>query len=105
MGDINEGDKSKIAIYMASIAIGLGAKLATMHKENPLTLYSIIRQVSLTAMAAWLVWWICKKYDQDETSTYIYGCITASFSHQVIMLIWEWFKSGVNNFLSGTKNQ
>jgi hypothetical protein len=99
MGDINEGDKSKILIYVVSTLIGLSAKLASMHKKHPLTFYTVIRQCCLTAMASWLVWWVCKKYDQDETSTYIFGCITASFSNQVIMIIWNWFKTGMNNIL------
>ena len=99
----NEPEKTKIILFIASAMIGLGAKLAHMHKDNPLTFGMVIRQSLITTMAAWLVWWLCQKYNQDETSTYIFGCITASFSHQLIMLVWEQFKTGFSKFLGGDK--
>ncbi len=101
MGDTNqEPERTKIILFIISAFIGMCAKLANMHKEKPLTFFTVTRQVSITTMASWLVWWICKKYNQDEITTYIFGCITASFSHQVIMLMWTWVKNSMNNFLN-----
>lgn len=88
----NESEVSKILLYIMSAGIGFAAKLATQHKKQPITLWDGCRQLLITVMSSWIVFWLCKKYNQDEVTTYIFGCISASFSNQVLSISWAWAK-------------
>lgn len=83
---------TKFAIYVLSVFIGLGAKLAIMSKDTPLTWRIIIRNSFITAMAVWIVWNVCDIYQVSDNARYIYGVVAAKFSDSVILFAWDFCK-------------
>ncbi len=78
----------KGALYVFGILLGLGAKLALIHKEKPLTVKDFVLHSSIAFACAWLVWAILEHYGKLDLAN-IASVIVGRYADYVLVAIWK----------------
>lgn len=87
----------KIATYAIGIILGLGAKLAIIHKEKTLTLKEFVLHSIVAFACAWLVWSALAYYGKLDLAN-IFSVIVGRYSDVILMAAWKQLKKLINDF-------
>lgn len=85
----------KAGLYIFGILLGLGAKLALISKEKPLTVKDFIIHSSIAFACAWLVWAILEHYNHLDLAN-IASVIVGRYADYVLIAIWKSIKNMIN---------
>lgn len=88
----------KAGIYLFGILLGLGVKLAKMHKEKPLTKLEFILHSIVAFACAWLVWNLLEHYNRLWMAN-IASVIVGRYGDQILLLIWKGVKNLIVSFI------
>lgn len=86
---------TKAGLYLIGIILGLGAKLAVMNKEKPLTVRDFILHGFIAFACAWLVWAILAHYDYLDFAN-IASVIVGRYADFILVAIWKSIKKSIN---------
>lgn len=86
----------KAGLYIFGILLGLGAKLALISKEKPLTVKDFILHSTIAFACAWLVWAILEHYGKLDLAN-IASVIVGRYADYVLVAIWKSIKNLINS--------
>lgn len=82
----------KFGIYVASVAIGLAAKLSMIKKDREMTLWEAIYHAVTAFACSWLVWNLMNHYNAQDWAKNGVAVIVGRYGDAVLMIIWTTFK-------------
>jgi len=85
----------KAGLYIFGILLGLGAKLALMSKEKPLTVKDFVIHGTIAFACAWLVWALLEHYGHLDLAN-IASVIVGRYADYVLVAIWKAVKNMIN---------
>jgi hypothetical protein len=83
---------TKIALYVLGTILGIGAKLASMHRVKPVTIKDVIINSSVAFAAAYLVYALLVETGHTHLAT-ISSVLCGRFADDVLSLAWKALKS------------
>lgn len=83
---------TKIALYIVGTILGIGAKLASMHRVKPVTIKDVIINSTVAFAAAYLVYALLVYTGHTSLAT-ISSVICGRFADDVLQLAWKAFKT------------
>lgn len=86
----------KAGLYVFGILLGLGAKLALMSKEKPLTVKDFFIHGTVAFACAWLVWALLEHYGHLDLAN-IASVIVGRYADYVLVAIWKSIKKAINS--------
>lgn len=87
----------KAGLYVAGIVLGLGAKLAMMHKEKPLTIRDFVVHGTVAFACAWVVWAVLAHYGRLDLAN-IASVIVGRYADYILVAIWNSIKQIIHNW-------
>ena len=81
----------KFALYCLGVAAGLGARLATMHKQKPITWTDGVVNAAIAFAAAFLVYFWLKYLDRQDIALPV-SVITGRYGDDFIKVSYRWTK-------------
>lgn len=87
----------KVFGYAGGVLLGLGVKIALLHKENPLTMKDFIIHALIAFACAWLCWAIMMHYGLIEWAN-IVSVIVGRYGDLILIMIWKQVQNAIKNF-------
>jgi hypothetical protein len=87
----DDGSLIKILAYMLGVVAGVGAKLAAMHKKNPITLKDIAVNSAIAFAAAFLVYSALDYWGHTKAAI-VSSVICGRFADDILSTSWRSFK-------------
>lgn len=81
----------KLIAYCVGVVAGLGAKLATMHKKNPLTLKDIAINSAIAFAVAYMAY-SAIDYSGHKNAAVVFSVICGRFADDILTMTWKSFK-------------
>lgn len=87
----DDGSLFKLIAYSIGVIAGLGAKLASMHKKNPITLKDVAINSAIAFASAFLVYSMLDYYGQTKAAI-VSSVICGRFADDILTITWKSFK-------------
>lgn len=94
---LNDGSFHKSAVFIFSLLIGLGAKLATINRRKALTMKEVIFHSAVAFASAWFMWWLLHYLGKQEYATPC-AVICGRWGDAVIISIGDLVRKGIKGF-------
>jgi hypothetical protein len=80
-----------VLLYCIGTIAGLGAKLAVMHKKNPITMKDIMVNSAIAFAAAFLVYFLLDYFGHQQAAI-VSSVICGRFADDILTVLWKSFK-------------
>ena len=77
-----------VILYIVGTIAGLGAKLAVMHKKNPITMKDVIVSSAIAFAAAFLVYFLLDYFGHTQAAI-VCSVICGRFADDVLTIAWK----------------
>ena len=100
MDNVNDstGFFTKLAVYCGGVLLGLGARLAIIHKEKNLTMKEVLSQSTVAFASAYLTWAILQTYAHPEMAN-VCAVIVGRFGDSILMMAYRAIRTAAKEFL------
>ncbi len=95
----------KISIYIFGVILGIGAKLATMHKQKKLTMTDAIVEFLIAAAAAFVVWSFFHYKLKEDDLAIIMSVIAGRYGDDIILKGWQELKKLMSRLGNNTDKE
>lgn len=76
---------TKLAVYLLGVVLGVGAKLATMHKVEPITWKVVVKNSLIAFAAAYLVWQILYTWGYPQMAN-VMSVVCGRFADDILKM-------------------